>query len=285
MFGQSVLDGLASGKAGLEYHVRCCALWRIVMSKLSDRTAIGGPKRMFETTRWSQIGLARTSDPDQQKSIINNLIRTYWKPVYCYLRQKGYGNERAKDLTQGFFHEVVLGRDLIRQADRSRGRFRTFLLTALNRYVSNEHRRETAAKRKPLGQAKIFDEGELPDLSAEQLGGTPEQAFNYTWATAVLDEVLAEVKNSLYETGRATYWEVFRDRFLTPIFEDVKPPSMVDICAKYGIDGGSKASNMIVTVKRRFRVVLELKLCQFVREDSTVEAEFCELVEALSAGG
>lgn len=255
------------------------------MSKLSDRTAIGGPRRAFETTRWSQIGLVKTGGPDQRRSIINNLIRTYWKPVYCYLRQKGYGNERAKDLTQGFFHEIVLGRDLIRQADRSRGRFRTFLLTALNRYVSNEHRRETAAKRTPLGQAKIFDEGELPDLSAKQLGGTPEQAFNYTWATAVLDEVLAEVKNSLYETGRATYWEVFRDRVLTPIFEDVKPPSRVEICAKYGIDGGSKASNMIVTVKRRFRVVLELKLCQFVREDSTVEAEFCELVEALSAGG
>ncbi len=255
------------------------------MSKLSDRTVIGGPWRTFETTRWSQISLVRTSSSDHQRTIINKLIRTYWKPVYCYLRQKGYDNERAKDLTQGFFHEIVLGRDLIRQADRSRGRFRTFLLTSLNHYVSNEHRRDSAVKRIPLSQAKKTDADELPDFLAEQLGITPEQAFNYTWATAILDEVLIEVKNSFCETGRTTYWEVFRERVLTPIFKDAKPSSMVDICVKYGIDSGSKASNMIVTVKRRFRAVLELKLCKFVREDSTVESEFCELVEALSAGG
>ncbi len=253
------------------------------MSKFSDKTAIGGPKRMFETTRWSQISLARTGDSDQQRSIINNLILTYWKPIYCYLRQKGYGNEQAKDLTQGFFHEIVLGRDLIRQADKSRGHFRTFLLTALNRYVSNEHRKETAMKRMPISQTKNFDIGELPELATEQLEANPEQAFNYAWATAMLDEVLAEVKNGLHETGRATYWEVFRDRVLTPIFEDVKPPSIGELCGRYGIDEESKASNMIATVKRRFRAILELKLRQFVREDSTVEAEFCELVEALSA--
>ncbi|MCP4610836.1 MAG: sigma-70 family RNA polymerase sigma factor [Planctomycetes bacterium] len=255
------------------------------MSKLSDKTVIGGPWRTFETTRWSHISLVRNSNSDHQKSIINKLIRTYWKPVYCYLRQKGYDNEQAKDLTQGFFHEIVLGRDLIHRADRSRGRFRTFLLTSLNHYVSNEHRRDSAVKRRPLRQVKNTDADELPDFLAEQLGITPEQSFNYTWATAILDEVLTEVKNSFCETGRTTYWEVFQERVLVPIFEDTKPSSMVEICTKYGIDSGSKASNMIVTVKRRFRAILELKLCKFVREDSTVESEFCELIEALSAGG
>jgi len=112
----------------------------------------------------------------------------------------------------------------------------------------------------------------------------PEQAFNYTWATALLDEVLAEVKNCFCDTKRAIYWEVFRDRVLMPILDDVKPPSIGQICSNYGIDDESKASNMIATVKRRFRAVLELKLRRFVKEDSTVEAEFRELVEALSAG-
>ena len=254
------------------------------MFRLSDRTAIGGARSTFETTRWSQIGLAKTGHADQQRLIIDNLIRAYWKPVYCYLRQKGYGNERAKDLTQGFFHEIVLGRELVRQADRSKGRFRTFLLTALNRYVSNENRKETAAKRMPFSREKGLDADRLPGLSTEQLGASPEDAFNYVWATAVLDEVLGEVKNGLCETGRATHWKVFRDRVLTPIFGDVKPPSIVDICAEYRIDGEQKASNMIATVKRRFRAVLEQKLRQLVGKNSTVEAEFYELVEALSAG-
>ena len=254
------------------------------MPKLSDGTIIGGPWRTFETTHWSQISSVRTGSSEQQRRIINKLIRKYWKPVYCYLRQKGYSNEHAKDLTQGFFHEIVLGRDLIGQADRSRGRFRTFLLTSLNHYISNKHRKDPDVKRIPFSQAKKTDTDELPDFLSKQLGITPEQAFNYTWATAILDEVLIEVKNSFCQTGRTTYWEVFRERILAPIFKDDKPSSMVEICTKYGINSGPKASNMIVTVKRRFRAVLELKLRKFVREDSTVEAEFCELIEALSAG-
>ncbi|UCE48769.1 MAG: hypothetical protein JSW47_01210 [Phycisphaerales bacterium] len=255
------------------------------MSQLSDRTAIGGPRRTFETTRWSQIGLAKTGPADQQRLIIENLIGAYWKPVYCYLRRKGYGNERAKDLTQGFFHEIVLGRDLVRQADRSKGRFRTFLLTALNRYVSNENRKVTAAKRMPINREKGLDTDRLSELTTEQLGASPEEAFNYAWATAMLDEVLGEVKNGLCETGRATHWRVFQDRILIPIFRDVHPPASVEICAKYGIDGAQKVSNMIATVKRQFRAVLEQKLHQLVGKDSTVEAELYELVEALSTGG
>ena len=69
--------------------------------------------------------------------------------MYCYLRRKNYDNERAKDLTQGFFHEVVLNRALIERADQAKGRFRSFLLHALNEYLIDEQRKETAQKRIP----------------------------------------------------------------------------------------------------------------------------------------
>ena len=254
------------------------------MSKSYDRTAIGGARGTFQTTRWSEIDRAKINDEDERKPIIDNLIRTYWKPVYCYLRCKGYGNEKAKDLTQGFFHEIVLERDFIRQADRSRGRFRTFLLTALDHYVSNEHRRETAAKRRPGNQAKRVDFEGITDLPVDRLGTRPEQVFNYTWATTLLDEVLTEVKNSFCETGRRAYWEVFRARVLAPIVENAVPAPLAELCKEYGVSDEAKASNMIVTVKRRFRSVLQLKLRQVVQDDSTVEAELSELLDVLSKG-
>ena len=114
------------------------------MPRYDYRTAIGGTKTKFGTTSWTKILDARTSTEERHSLIINELLDRYWKPVYCYLRHKGYDNEKAKDLTQGFFHEVVLGRDLLKQADKAKGKFRTFLLTALDRYTVDVYREETA---------------------------------------------------------------------------------------------------------------------------------------------
>ena len=119
-----------------------------LMAKRHDKTTMGGAKHTFQTTLWSEIQNVKTLDEDKRQIIIGNFLKKYWKPVYCYIRRKGYDNEPAKDLTQGFFHEIVLGHNLIQQADQTKGRFRTFLLTTLDRYVTNVYRRETAQKRK-----------------------------------------------------------------------------------------------------------------------------------------
>lgn len=115
----------------------------------SDRTSIGGGKSRFQTTRWSIIEAAKTDDQTRRQTIVGNLMATYWKPVYCYLKRRGYDNETAKDLTQGFFCEIVFGRELVHKAEREKGRFRTFLLTALERYVVSVLRHETSARRSP----------------------------------------------------------------------------------------------------------------------------------------
>ena len=95
---------------------------------------MGGSGNQFPNTvsLWSQFIRARTSDESRRRAIMGRLADAYWKPVYCYLRYKGYDNERAKDLTQGFFCDIVLERDIFQQADLDKGRFRTFLLTTLN---------------------------------------------------------------------------------------------------------------------------------------------------------
>ena len=110
-----------------------------------DRTDMEGVREAFLTTHWSLIECVK-EHVDQDRALIGLLLDRYWKPVYCYLRRKDYDNEQAKDLTQGFFHEVVLNRALIERADQAKGRFRSFLLHALNQYLIDEQRKETAAK-------------------------------------------------------------------------------------------------------------------------------------------
>jgi len=246
---------------------------------------MGGTKDAFETTRWSRIRRARTHDQEHRRASVNNLLKRYWKPVYCYLRHKGYTNENAKDLTQGFFHEIVLGRELIQQADQTKGRFRTFLLTALDRYVTSIYRKETAKKRLPGRGLAHLEAAQFPDLPVARSKSTPEQVFHYAWATNLLDQVLAKVKNEYCNTGRLAYWEVFQAKLLVPIFDNTQAPSLAELCKKYSIESEKKASNMIITVKRRFATVLRHHLEQFVKSEAEVEDEFRQLVEILSEGG
>jgi DNA-directed RNA polymerase specialized sigma24 family protein len=246
---------------------------------------MGGAKGSFETTRWTQIQKAKTYHQQRRKASVNNLLNRYWKPVYCYLMHKGYGNEDAKDLTQGFFCEIVLGRELIQQADRAKGRFRTFLLTALDRYVTSVYRKETARKRLPEHGLVRLEVGELPDLPIAESKATPELAFNYTWATSLLDQVLGMIKIEYCSTGRDAYWGLFHATVVAPILDNTEAPALTELCRKYGIESEKKASNMTITVKRRFSTALKRHLRQFVQSDSEVEDELRTLIQILSKGG
>jgi hypothetical protein len=124
-----------------------CWTYRMA-GRFRDETDMGGERDIFLTTHWSLIEKVG-NEGDKDRALIASLLENYWKPVYCYLRHKGYGNEDAKDLTQGFFHEVVLDRNLVQRADPAKGRFRSFLLHALNQYLINERDKRMAQKRIP----------------------------------------------------------------------------------------------------------------------------------------
>jgi hypothetical protein len=104
--------------------------------KRYEHTSMGGSTEEFLTTYWSVIDEIAVDDDTRNQALINELLKKYWKPVYCFLRYKGYENEQAKDLTQGFFQEVVLTRKLIQYADKAKGRFRTLILSALEQYLA-----------------------------------------------------------------------------------------------------------------------------------------------------
>ena len=228
----------------------------ISVMSANDRTDMGGQGQTFLTTHWSLIESIRAGD-DPGRALVGSLLKDYWKPVYCYLRRRGYANEEAKDLTQAFFHEIVLGKELIRQADRGKGRFRSFLLTALRNYLINVRDKETAQKRVPKGKLiplDMVDAEALPEVTDDL---SPDDCFNHVWVSSLLERALEEVETRCHEDGKTVYWKVFEERVLQPIVDETDPPSVKAICARYGISDGAKMANMIVTVKRRVRATLE----------------------------
>jgi len=252
--------------------------------KNSGRTQIGGARDSFHTTHWTLVFSARTEDGARRREVEGVVLGPYWKPVYCYLRRKGYDNEKAKDLTQGFFGHV-LEKGIIQRADREKGKFRTFLLTALDRYATSVYRKETARKRMPIGGMVPLDGLDGQNLPEPAEDSSPEQAMTYALASELLDKVLAEVMADCCEEGLAIHWQVFQARVIQPIVDGMDPPSLADVCREYGIADEAKASNMAITVKRRLCKALRAHVRQLVNSDDEVDGEISDLMRILSKPG
>ncbi len=241
-----------------------------------DQTSMGGTREAFLTTHWSLIGEIY-QEQDRDRALIGLLLERYWKPVYCFLRHKGYANEQAKDLTQGFFHEVVLNRDLVSRADPAKGRFRTLILHALTQYLIDQKRKDRARNQIPsdkLVSLDMSDPEALPDLIAEL---EPQQSFDYAWKVEMLERVITEVKGYYVERDMNTHWAIFQERLLDPIRSGDKPPSFKQISNQYQIDSEAQASNMFKTVKRLFQRVLKKHVRQTVLSGEIVADEMGEI--------
>ena len=243
---------------------------------LRDPTTMGGTAETFLTTHWSLIEDIQ-QQPDPERAMIGLLLKHYWKPVYCYLRRSGYDNEQAKDLTQGFFHEVVLGRQLVQKADPSKGRFRAFVLHALKQYVIDAQRRETTRRHIPPEKLVPLEVAD-PTAEVEAMGSLDaEQSFNYAWKADLLDRVLAEVRERYIRQGMEGHWGVLHDRLVGPIMNDCPPIPYAQICQRYGIENETTAANMLKTAKRLFRSILEKHVRQTVVRGEAVEEELQEV--------
>jgi len=254
------------------------------MSPDRHQAADEAPRR-FQTTIWDDLRRARTLNAARRRDALGTVIGRYWRPVFWYLQYKGYDQERARDLTQGFFADIVLGRDLVAHADEEKGRFRTFLLVALDRYRTSEYRKATAAKRAPAEGLLRLDDDELSDVPCFDEALSPEQAYDYAWACTLLDDALAAVERACRDDGMETHWVVFREKVLKPIMEGVEPPPLKEVCEAYGIPDEAQASNMGITVKRRFQAALRDRVKKMVASDAEVDDEIQALMTILAECG
>ena len=255
------------------------------MPRPSDKTTTGGYDAAFHTTHWTEVFDAQSDDEPRRQKAFNELAKQYWKPVYYFLRCKGYAHDEAKDLTQDFFCHVVLGQDLVEKADPAKGRFRTFLLTALVRYLGKVHRAKKAKRRTPEGGLVSLEHVDWLNIPEPAHLATPIEAFDYAWATALLDQVQAVVARKCHEAGNPAHWEIFRARFFLPFMDNTEPASLAQLCEKYGISGKAKASRIVHKVKHLFRAALRRHVRQFVGSDAEVDEEVRYLVKIFSRKG
>ena len=237
------------------------------MSNYYDNTSLGGSNVQFPVTEWTRL-----LDPARADAILAELCERYWKPVYAYLRRKGYNNEEAKDLVQAFFTDKILGKQLVKKADRTIGKFRAYLRTAVSNYAIDVQR-----AKKPTLQLD-----EQMDKSSDRPG--PKDEFDRAWAQELLQQVLADLETECQRNGKIAHWQVFHAWMLESDPQAAKV-SMGQICRNCGIDDPNKAYNMIANIKRRFRVILRSHLRPLVDTDAEVDAEIGGFIKIFSRSG
>jgi len=236
------------------------------MGKANDHTSSGGAERQFPATEWTKL----LSGP-QNAAVLAELYEKYWKPIYCYLRSMGFGNEQAKDLTQGFFTDKVFGQDLAGKADREKGRFRSFLLRAVRNYAISVQRASGT-------HLSLDDDHEVPDNRTD-----PERDFNRAWADGLLEEVLEELELECRGRNKLTHWHVFHDWLLEPQIEQ-KKEAMDQICVRHGVPDASTAYHLIENVKRRFRAILRDRLSALAGSEEDIDLEIHNFIDVFSGG-
>ena len=243
-----------------------------------DDSGFGPPvSGRFDTTHWSVVLAAGETDSPEAAKALEQLCRSYWYPLYAYVRMQNHSFSDAQDLTQEFFARLV-ERKSLRLADRQRGRFRTFLLTSLKHFLINEWNKDNCQKRGG-GVQFISMDGDTTEsrFQAEPADHrSPEKAYERRWALVVLSRVLDQLEA---EFAVAEKCEVFAELkpFLTG---EGNESSYADIATRLGMTEG----NLKVTIhrlRRRYRELLRKEIALTVDDPDAIDDEIRELVAAL----
>lgn len=232
---------------------------------------------VFHTTRWSLVVAAADRGGETAQAALADLCQAYWYPLYAFLRRRGHGADDAADLTQGFF-ALLLEKGYLADADPERGRFRSFLLTAISRFASKEHDRAAAQKR---GGGKSilsldFHEGERRYQREPADNWTPERVFERRWALTLLDRTLARLKQDHETAAKLPLFEAFKS-FLTA---DAAPGPLRQAAEQLGITEGA-AKVAVHRLRQKYRELLRAEIAQTVGAAEDVENELGVLLAAL----
>jgi RNA polymerase sigma factor (sigma-70 family) len=233
---------------------------------------------VFVTTHWSVVLSAGRSDTPSAQAAIEKLCQTYWYPLYAYVRRRGHSVEDAQDSTQEFFARLLEGR-WVEDADRTKGRFRTFLLTALNRFLANEWDRARAMKRGGGAVAVPLDTAVAESRYCEDTrsGLAADRLYDRQWAMTLLERALGRLEAEQQQLGKAAEFAVLSPA-LTAERGGIPYGTM---SAQLGLN--ETATRMAVhRLRRRFREVFREEIAQTVADPGDVEAEIRYLLAALA---
>jgi DNA-directed RNA polymerase specialized sigma24 family protein len=199
----------------------------------------------FKTTNWSMV-IAASDD----SKVLGTLLGRYWGPIYAYIRRSGYSREQAADLAQEFIALVLLERGLIQKADQGRGRFRTFIKSALRNFLVDQHRRSTARGRGP--SQPLITGLSLEDLEPSE-HDEPGGAFDRQWAATLLSIALERVEEECRAAGQDMHWNAFKAALVDPALGQAAPPTHGELAQRLGLPGPERVSSLVQTVRRKFK--------------------------------
>ncbi len=170
----------------------------------------------FATTHWSLISRAATRSPEGRDAL-EKLCQAYWFPVYAFARKRGCAASDAEDVTQDFFAEIVQS-EFLQRADPERGRFRSYLLTAVQRRIVNAHDRAHAQKRGGDAHVVSIDEpiAEKLFLEIDDPGLDPSQTYERGWALTVLQRARVRLRDEQTKMGRLSEFELLEPYLSAP---------------------------------------------------------------------
>jgi RNA polymerase sigma-70 factor (ECF subfamily) len=217
-----------------------------------------------------------------RRRTLEALLRQYLPALRAYLMaRRRVGPHEADDLIQGFLASKVLEDQILARADPARGKFRTFLMTALERYAISEYRRDSSATRSP-GQAPApldeIAEAEHPSRDAADL-------FDVAWAKQAVEVAVGRMRRECEAGGRADLWAVFKARVLDPALRDDEPTPYERLVPELGLESAAKAANLLATAKRMFSRNLNEVVAEYADDDADAAEELGRLRAVLSQGG
>ena len=229
------------------------------------------------TTHWSVVLTAGRSDTTRARAALERLCATYWPSLYAYVRRRGHSPSDAQDLTQEFFARL-LEQKWVGDADPARGRFRTFLLTALSRFLANEWDRVRAQKRGGGKTALSLDTAaaEAYYEAAGSESASPDRLYDRQWAMTLLDRALTRAKREFETAGKANEFVV-----LSPYLAAERGGiPYAELAAALGTTEAN-ARQSVHRLRRQFREIFRQEIADTVADPKEAEEEIRYLLGVL----
>jgi RNA polymerase sigma factor (sigma-70 family) len=237
-----------------------------------DSTAAGRPN--FLTTQWGLVATASAEGAAEARAALDGLYRVYCYPVYAFIRRRGYGREDAQDLTQDFFVHL-LEKSTLGRADPQRGRFRSFLLGALDHFLAHAAERARARKRGGDCQFVYLDDDTAENCYQLAAQMTAEKIFETRWAAALIEAALVRLRGELQAAGKRRLFDAVQGFLLGG--EDASYQQVAD---RLGLSVGA-IKTTIHRMRSRYRALLREEVTRTVTTPAEVEEELRCLRAAL----
>lgn len=248
------------------------------MSDNDHKTSTSPKDGRFATTHWSVIQAAGQPESSRCQHALETLCEAYWLPIYSYLRRCGHRQDSAEDYTQGFFARL-LEKDGLRLADPERGKFRSFLLSALKHFLANEADRNRALKRGGGRRILSLDVREAENRYAAQPAHsmTAERVFERSWALAILERAMSRLHDELVAKGKEHLFGNLKgclaaDEDRTPYRQVAGKLDMSENAVKVAVH----------RLRRRYRELLRDEIAQTVTTEAEIDEEIRDLFAALA---